>query len=106
MKDVKYENTIYQIQNHFFPFLLKEVKKWKIADSEIANTFANDENRFVATWIDKKSLSREAEQLLLKGKEIYKFFFSHLNELNTKHYRICFRDSKSWLFLDYCIYLS
>lgn len=96
MKDVKYEKEIYQIQNHFFPILLKDLKKWKIADSDIEKLLKDAENRFVAEWISKKSLSIEAEQVLIKGKEIYKFYFSHLNELNTKPYKIDTWDAGWW----------
>jgi hypothetical protein len=96
LKDVKYEKEIYQIRNHLYPFLFKDVNKWKIADSKIANTLLGDDNRFVANWINKKSLSTEAKELLVKGKEIYKFYYLYLNELNTKHYKIDTWDAGWW----------
>jgi hypothetical protein len=96
LKNVLYENIVYQVENHFFPYLLKEIKKWKIVDSEIVSSLLNAENRFMATWIQKKNLSEEAKFVLEKGKEIYKFFYSHLNQLNTKHYKIETWDAGWW----------
>ncbi len=48
----------------------------------------NDEDRFVANWIANNELSEEAKEVLEKGKEIYKFYFSHLNQMVTHNLKI------------------
>ncbi len=96
LKDVKYEGTIYQIRNHFFPFLLSEIKQWKISDPDIAMTMANDEDRFVAKCLENKIFSTEAKAILDKGKEIYQFYFANLNQLRTPKFKIETWDAGFW----------
>jgi hypothetical protein len=46
IKEVHYENKIYQVQNHFFAFDIEAIKTWKITDSNIFNSLLNAKNRF------------------------------------------------------------
>jgi len=96
MKDVEYEGEIYQIHNHFFPFPVNEVKKWNITDSDIAFTLATAQDTFVASWLTSKSLSPEANALLEKGREIYQYYFSNLNQIRTSKYKIHTWDAGWW----------
>jgi hypothetical protein len=96
MKDVKYKGNTYQVHNHFFPFLIKGVKKWKLADSDIAITITNDEDRFVAEWLAKQDLSDEAMAIITLCKEIYKFYFANLNKIRTGKFKIQTWDAGWW----------
>jgi hypothetical protein len=96
MRNVEYEGNIYQIRNHFFPFLISEIKKWNINDSDIAKTFTNANDTFMANWLSSKTLSPESEALLAKGKEIYKLYFENLHQLRTNKFKIEYWDAGWW----------
>ncbi len=96
MKNIEYEKDIYQIKNHFFPFLLSEIKNWEITDSDYKLALASADDRFVAKWLKNKKLSKEAKNVLLAGKEIYKFYFSNLHKLRTNLYKIETWDAGFW----------
>jgi hypothetical protein len=96
MKDVKYEGEIYQIDNHFFPFLKSEVKSWKITDSDIQNSLSAGEDRFVAKWLTEKNLSEEAKIVLDTGRRAWMYYFEHLNELKTTKFKIETWDAGWW----------
>jgi len=96
LKDVSYEKEVYQIHNHFFPFLAKEVKKWNITDSDIAITLATATETYVAQWLTKQELSIEAQAVLDKGKEIYQFYFANLNQMRTNKFKIETWDAGWW----------
>jgi len=96
MRNVKYENETYQIRNHFFPFLLSEIRTWKISDIEISITLKNEEDRFVANWLKEQKFSNESSELLEKGKEIYKIYFENVNQLRTPKFKIETWDAGWW----------
>jgi hypothetical protein len=88
LKDVVYEDEIYQIKNNFFPFSIEEMKTWVIKDSDFKQQMSVDADRFVSKWMQKNSLSPEALNVLLKAKEIYKVFYANLNVLSTRKLKI------------------
>lgn len=88
LKDVVYEGKTYQVHNHFFPFALEEVKQWQVTDPDIRQTLMAGETTFVAQWLAKRVLSTHSAELLACAKEIYKFYFLHLNELRTTKFKI------------------
>ena len=96
LKDVVYKNQTYQVPNNFFPYKVSDVKRWNILDKEIVQSLSSAENRFVANWLNKEELSSEAEEVLTKGKKVYKFFFEHFTELNTHKYKIHTWDAGWW----------
>jgi hypothetical protein len=96
LKDVEYEKKTYQIHNHFFPFKVSEVKNWDVTDSDIALNMANATDTFVSQWLATNQLSAEATAVLNKGKEIYKFYFAHLNQLRTNKFKIDTYDAGWW----------
>lgn len=96
LKDVKYEGQIYQVHNHFFPFLVKDLKKWTITDPDIKMTLVSANDTYVAKWIASRKLSVEAEQVLRKGEEIYKFYFSNLGQIPSNKYKIETWDAGWW----------
>ncbi|MDQ6786900.1 MAG: hypothetical protein M3033_08845, partial [Acidobacteriota bacterium] len=96
LRNVEYEGQIYQIRNHFFPFTVAEVKSWKITDGDIADSLSNAEDTFVALWLKDRNLSKEAEAVLKKGKEIYKFYFANLAQVRTTKFKIESWDAGWW----------
>ena len=69
LKDVEYEGEIYQIKNNLYPF-----------DGE--------EERFAAQWLKSASLSTEARAVLEAAKKIYRQFYSLLEELDRRKFKI------------------
>lgn len=96
LRDVEYEGNIYQIPNHFFPFLIAYVKKWKIADTTIAESLATATDTYMAAWLTGHDLSSEAQSVLRKGKQIYQFYFENLNKLATTKFKIESWDAGWW----------
>lgn len=100
LKNVVYEKETYQVRNHFFPFLVSEVKNWRITDTDISITLAGAEDTFVAKWLLERDLgsflSAEAKAVLEKGKEIYQFYFAHLNVLRSNKFKIEHWDAGWW----------
>jgi len=96
MKDVEYEKEMYQIQNHFFPFRLSELKKWKITDSDFVIEIASAEERFVAKHLKKQKLSKEAKAVLEAGEALYQFYFANLHQLRTPLFEIKTWDAGFW----------
>ena len=88
LSNVQYLGNIYQIRNNFFPFSISEINKWEIRDPDFRQQLSIDEDRFVANWIRRNELSDEANNVLLKAKDVYKFFYSHLNEMATFKWKI------------------
>ncbi len=96
MKNIEYENNIYQIENHFFPFLLSELKKWEITDSDYKLSLSSANNRFLAKHISKQKLSKEAKVVMRVGKKIYKYYFANLHSLRTDLFKIKSWDAGFW----------
>jgi len=96
LTNVEYEGEVYQITNHLFPFVKSEVKKWKIADSDIAATLAAGDDRFMARWLDGRKLSAGAAAVLEAGRTVYEFYFANLNKLDTPKFKISTWDAGWW----------
>ncbi|MFN0216359.1 MAG: hypothetical protein ACKVT2_19030 [Saprospiraceae bacterium] len=96
MRNVEYLKQRYQIDNHFFPFLKSEVKKWKITDSDIASSLAVGDERFVAKWLAQQTFSEESKAVLEAGTKIWQFYFEHLHELRTTKFKIETWDAGWW----------
>ena len=92
MDNVYYNEKYYKIANHFYPFRYMEVYE--------NNSFFDfdGEDRFVAIYIEenKKYLSKEAIDLLEKGKELYKFFYSNIDSINKEKFKISLFDVGFW----------
>jgi len=88
LRNVKYQNETYQIQNNFYPFLLGDLKNWEIKDPDIRMQLLHDTDRFAALWIKTNEISEEAKAVLEKAKKVYKIFYSNLNILPTQKWKI------------------
>ena len=64
MKDVTYGGNTYQMDNHFFPFPVKEVRTWKTSDADIKLQLTQANNRFVADWLATNKLSPQSQAVL------------------------------------------
>ena len=97
LKDVKYKNKIYQIKNNLYPYLLKEVKTWECTIPDIGLQIASaNEDRFLATYLENKTLSKEAKSILNEGKKLYKYFYKKINEIRWLDFKIQNWDVGLW----------
>jgi hypothetical protein len=97
LRNVAYKGKIFQIINHFFPFKVSVVKKWKISDSDISRSLALDaDDRFVAKWLAEQNLDSACERLLEIGREIYESFFKNFKDLPTAKYKVEHWDAGWW----------
>ena len=92
LRNVEYQNRVYQIVNHFFPFPFAEVQNWS-NNTEInlcvplrLNTTAK--NSFVADWLAKQKLSIEAQAVLTITREIYRLFVTNWDVLPRAEFGI------------------
>ncbi len=85
---VKYKGKDYNIPNHLFPFLITEVKKWKCSDPDITSGISADSDRFAALWLQNKTLTQEAQQVVDAAREMYKEFYEKSALLNTNKYKV------------------
>ncbi|MDR0390321.1 MAG: hypothetical protein LBH59_00305 [Planctomycetaceae bacterium] len=84
LKDISYLGKKYQIKNHFFPFRIMEIKKWKINDTDFRQQIDRDIDRFVADWLSHQKFSKEAKHVLECGEKVYQLYFENLNKIITK----------------------
>ena len=77
MRNVVYQDRLYQIVNHFFPFP-PEPQSEKCAKG----------NSFVADWLLKQTLSSEAQEVLARARKIYRLFFESWNVLQRTKFKI------------------
>jgi len=105
LQDVKYQERVYQIVNHFFPFPVAEVRGWLVNDERMKSSLGDANNSFVADWLLSQR-HRDTEDFLLcasvppcetktirnamltKAREIYQFYFAHLHRLPLAEFGI------------------
>ena len=88
LQQVKYKDKEYNIPNHLFPFQITEVKKWKCSDPDITSGISADSDRFAALWLQTKTLTQEAQQVVDAAREMYKKFYENSALLNTNKYKV------------------
>jgi len=96
LKNIDYENEIYQIKNQFFPFQISEIKTWQCNNNEIIKNLENQENRFLANWLINKKLSNQSQELLNKGTELYLLFYENINKIELTKFKIESWDAGWW----------
>lgn len=96
LKNVEYEGEIFQIPNHFFPYPVNELMQWDIQDRDMRMALDQASNSFMADWLALRTLSNEAQTVLDKGREIYRFYFANLNQLRTAKFKIESWDAGWW----------
>ncbi len=88
LKNVSYMGNTYQIKNNFFPFLIDEIKHWEIKDSDFKQQLVMDNDRFVANWLKNNQLSEGARNVVNKARDVYKIFYTSLNQMATHKLKI------------------
>jgi hypothetical protein len=97
LRNVAYKGRTFQLTNHFFPFKVSVVKKWRISDSDITRTLAADTaDRFLAQWLASQKLDSAEASLLELGREIYEAFFGAFKDLPTTKYKVEHWDAGWW----------
>lgn len=97
IKDVEYNNKIYQINNNLFPFLLKDIKKWECNLNNIkSQVFAANEDRFFAKWLENKILSEESKKTVKSAEKLYKLFYKEVHNSQWRKYKISLWDVGFW----------
>ena len=83
LKDVPYQGAVYQIRNNLYPFLLDEVKTWPCGNSDLtAQLLAANEDRFLAKWLNGRTLSSEAQEVMSAAKLLYRKFYAEIANTN------------------------
>ena len=83
LRNVQYQGKVYQIINNLYPFLLDEIRRWSCMNGDIsAQMSAANEERFLAKWLDGRTLSSEASSVMFAAKNLYKVFYAEM--MNTR----------------------
>lgn len=83
LKDVPYQGAVYQIRNNLYPFLLDEVKEWPCGNSDLtAQLLVANEDRFLAKWLNGRTLSPEAQTVVSAAKSLYCKFYAEIANTN------------------------
>jgi len=93
LRDVQYLDRVYQIENHFFPFPVEEVRRWFAETQSFDYAMHGANNSFVADWLSRRTLSGEAQEVLESAKTIYRCFFANRNVLPMSEFGIATYDA-------------
>jgi len=77
LSDVLYQDRVYQIVNHFFPFPINEFCVGKAGMERSEMTEGRKNNSFVADWIAQRTLSTEAQAVFDSARKVYRFYFAN-----------------------------
>jgi len=89
LRNVIYQDKVYQVANHFFPFSVAETCGWlDKTTSPLPEGEGILENSFVANWLDKQKLSAEAQTVLTSARAVYQFYFATLHLLQREKFKI------------------
>ena len=78
LRDVLYEGKIYQMPNNLYPWLLSEIKTWRLPE-KFSEQLSAAQDRYAALWLAEHSaeISSEAAAVLSAGKEVYQKFYAY-----------------------------
>ncbi|MCL2004862.1 MAG: hypothetical protein FWG73_01745 [Planctomycetaceae bacterium] len=88
LRNVMYQNCIYQVANHFFPFSVSEIAAWPMSDDQIAASLCGADDSFVADWLCKRELSEPSQNVLDCARRVYRHYFAHLRVLRRLEFKI------------------
>lgn len=89
LSDVSYEGKYYRIKNQMFPFLIEELKKWQINNTDIkAQIWAKDGERYAAKWLAEHCMSGQGNEVMRCAEQVYQYFYEHFNEIAWPKYKI------------------
>ena len=87
LRNVMYQNKVYHIVNHFFPFAVAEVRSWQISNEQIKSSLCGAKNSFVADYKDMQ-VSAEAQSVWASARVVYRFYFANLHLLRRNEFKI------------------
>lgn len=96
MRHVAYAGQVYEVPNHFFPWLPAAVRSWDIGDSDIAMQLPTATPRYVAQWLQGRALSPEARAVLHAGEAVWRAYLANLGRLRTAKFKIETWDAGWW----------
>ncbi|WP_077230005.1 hypothetical protein [Clostridium baratii] len=97
MSNVEYGGRIYRIKNELFPFTTDHMKEWNVVDPDIkTQIWAKNSERYAALWLKNHRLSKEGKELLKHAEKLYRFYYSHMNEVSWPKYKIYDWDIGWW----------
>lgn len=89
LKNIKHKGLKYNIINNLFPFAIREINKWKIANKDFSSEISSqNEDRFLAEWLKSQTLSTKAQAVLDAARNLYKRFYANMYETNWIDYHV------------------
>ncbi len=68
LRNVQYQERVWQIANQMFPFLLEDVRRWPCGHGDIAAQLAAaNEDRFLAKWLAAREKQQQTDLLTPNG---------------------------------------
>jgi len=102
LRDVVYQDRVYQVANHFFPFPAAEMfslcplclcEKKIISHKGTKDTKDSTNVAFVADWLSQQELSTEAQNVMRSAKAVYQFYYENLHLLQREKFKIATYDA-------------
>lgn len=89
LRNVEYEGKTYRMQNNLYPFLLAEIKSWKLPP-EFALQTVSAQDRFAALWLAEHAgeLSVEARAVLAAAQKVYRLFYEKFSALDVADLKV------------------
>ena len=89
LRNVQYQERVWQIANQMFPFLLEEVRRWPCGHGDIASQLAAaNEDRFLAKWLAARDFSTEARAVLDAARTLYREFYANITNTPWMDWKI------------------
>ena len=89
IEKVEYQGKTYRINNHFYPFLLKNIKKWSVTLTSVRNSLMEaGEDRYMAQYLNTLQFSEEAQKVLLQAENVYRLFYKESAYLSWPKFKI------------------
>ena len=82
LSDVTYKGKVYDLSNELFPFKRAVVSSWPCVLSSVGSSLhTSRKERYLANWLDNRSLSLESRKVLIAAENLYKFFYGNVESL-------------------------
>ena len=82
LSDIQYKGNRYELPNELFPFKREQISSWPCLLSSVSASLATSKKeRYLAKWLDGRTLSAESKTVLDAAENLYKFFFANIESL-------------------------
>lgn len=89
LRNVQYQDKVWQIANNLYPFLLEDVRRWPCGHGDIASQLtAANEDRFLAKWLSSRGLSSEAKDVMSAAEKLYWKFYAEICNTSWMDWKI------------------